>query len=288
MCCIQKIRKITLFCRNILDKIRLYFIRNKRESYLSFYKVLGFYPSKIDLYQQALLHKSYINQSDDELPFDNERLEFLGDAILDAVVGDLLYTKYPTKKEGFLTETRSKIVKRDTLNKIALELGLDKMVKCNSHSSSHNNYLYGNAFEALIGAIYLDKGYRCCKNYIEHQIIGNYINLEELAKKEVNFKSSLIEWSQKNKFALSFELIKEGVDENHNPIFSTEVLINKVSVGSGVGYSKKESQQKSAKMALSKIKNKDFLNELLVTDDSLTSEESELAKTDPHLSTLED
>jgi ribonuclease-3 len=184
----------------------------------------------------------------------------LGDAILDAIVADIVYQHFDGKREGFLTNTRSKIVQRETLNKLAVEIGLDKLIKSAARSSSHNSYMYGNAFEAFIGAIYMDRGYKRCKTFVEEKIITPYIDLDKLSRKEVNFKSKLIEWSQKNKVEVSFELIEQFLDQESNPVFQTEVLIERVSAGSGAGYSKKESQQNAAQMALKKIKsNPDFL-----------------------------
>lgn len=142
--------------RNQIDKIRLLF-RKDRESYFCFYRILGFFPRNIKVYQQALLHKSTSLRTEKGRPINNERLEFLGDAILDAIVGDIVYRHFEGRREGFLTNTRSKIVQRETLNKLAVEIGLDKLVKYSTRSSSHNSYMYGNAFEAFIGAIYLDQ-----------------------------------------------------------------------------------------------------------------------------------
>lgn len=211
-------------------------------------------PDDIRIYEQALLHKSSSVKSDKGMLLNNERLEFLGDAILDAVVADILYKKFEGKREGFLTNTRSKIVQRETLNKLAVEIGLDKLIKSSTRSQSHNSYVCGNAFEALIGAIYLDKGYDVCKAFVKKRIIDRYINIDKIARKEVNFKSKLIEWSQKNKFTISFELIEQCCDEDGNPIFQTEVLVEGLSGGRGSGYSKKESQQNAAQMALKKLK----------------------------------
>lgn len=195
-------------------------------------------------------------------PINNERLEFLGDAILDAIVGDIVYRHFEGRREGFLTNTRSKIVQRETLNKLAVEIGLDKLVKYSTRSSSHNSYMYGNAFEAFIGAIYLDQGYDRCKQFIEEKIFKNYIDLDKMSRKEVNFKSKLIEWSQKNKMEVSFELIEQFLDEEYNPMFHTEVRIEGISAGTGTGYSKKESQQNAAQMALKKIKDAAFKEEV--------------------------
>lgn len=240
--------------RNQIDKIRLLF-RKDKESYFCFYKILGFYPRNIQLYQQALLHKSTSIRSEKGRPLNNERLEFLGDAILDAIVGDIVYKHFEGRREGFLTNTRSKIVQRETLNKLAVEIGLDKLVKYSTRSSSHNSYMYGNAFEAFIGAIYLDQGYEHCKRFMEEKIFKNYIDLDKMSRKEVNFKSKLIEWSQKSKVEVSFELIEQFLDEDYNPMFHTEIRIEGISAGKGTGYSKKESQQNAAQAALKKIKN---------------------------------
>lgn len=248
--------------RNQIDKIRLLFHRD-RESYFCFYRILGFFPRDIKIYQQALLHKSTSLRSEKGRPINNERLEFLGDAILDAIVGDIVYKHFEGRREGFLTNTRSKIVQRETLNKLAVEIGLDKLVKYSARSSSHNSYMYGNAFEAFIGAIYLDQGYERCKQFMEKKILKNYIDLDKMSRKEMNFKSKLIEWSQKNKMEVSFELIEQLLDKDYNPMFHTEVRIEGVSAGTGTGYSKKESQQNAARMALKKIRNDEaFMEEV--------------------------
>ena len=239
---------------NITDRIRLLF-RKDKEPYLCFYKILGFYPRNIEVYQQALLHKSSAVKSEKGRPLNNERLEFLGDAILDAVVADIVYKRFEGKREGFLTNTRSKIVQRETLNHIAVKIGLDKLIKSAPRQSSHNSYLCGNAFEALVGAIYLDRGYDACMTFMEERIIAPYLNLEKVSRKEVNFKSKLIEWSQKNKFQVTFELTGQSVDEDQNPIFDTVIRVEDVPAGHGTGYSKKESQQEAARETLAKIKN---------------------------------
>lgn len=238
---------------NTLDKIRLLF-RKDKESYLCFYKMLGFYPRNIQLYQQALLHKSSSVKSGKGRLLNNERLEFLGDAILDAVVADIVYKRFEGKREGFLTNTRSKIVQRETLNRVAVQIGLDKLIKYTTKQSSHNSYMCGNAFEALVGAIYLDRGYRMCKWFMEKRIINQYLNLEKVSRKEVNFKSKLIEWSQKNKFVIEFQLMEQSLDEALNPTFKTQILVEAIVAGTGNGYSKKESQQEAAKLTLDKIK----------------------------------
>ncbi|MDR2809948.1 MAG: ribonuclease III [Tannerellaceae bacterium] len=234
-------------------KIRL--LKNKRkEPYLSLYKLLGFYPNDIALYEQAFLHKSSSVESYNGKWLNNERLEFLGDAILDAIVADILYKYFPNRREGYLTNTRSKIVQRENLNHIAVKLGLHKMVIYSTRLSSHNNHLYGNALEALIGAIYLDQGYRKCYHFVDIMIIKEFINLDNIARKEVNFKSALIEWSQKNKLEIVFDLIESFMDNDGNQVFQTEITLLNRRIGVGIGYSKKESHQNAAKMAIKKLR----------------------------------
>ena len=238
---------------NLIDRIRLLF-RKDRESYLCFYRMLGFWPRDIRFYEQALLHKSLSVKSEQGGFVNNERLEFLGDAILDAVVADIVYQNFEGKREGFLTNTRSKIVSRESLNHVADQIGLSKLIKYSIRNSTHNSNVGGNAFEALIGAIYLDRGYAFCKYFMENRIIGQYIDLKKISRKEVNFKSKLIEWSQKNKIILRYELISQSLDEFNSPIFETEVFLEGISVAKGKGYSKKESQQNAAHESMNKIK----------------------------------
>jgi len=238
---------------NLIDRIRLLF-RKDKESYVCFYRMLGFYPHDIRYYEQALLHRSSSVKSDQGRLLNNERLEFLGDAILDAVVGDIVYQKFEGKREGFLTNTRSKIVSRESLNHVAEQIGLSKLIKFSIRHASHNSYMGGNAFEALIGAIYLDRGYAYCQDFMEHRIIGPYINLNKISRKEVNFKSKFIEWAQKNKVEISFELISQTLDEFNSPVFVSEILIEGIHACKGKGYSKKESQQVAAHETLNKIK----------------------------------
>lgn len=249
----------------LYKRIRLLKNKNK-EPYSSLYKILGFYPDNVHVYEQAFLHKSSSIEGGDGKWLNNERLEFLGDAILDAIVADIVYKYFQNKREGFLTNTRSKIVQRETLNRVALELGLDKMVVYSAKLSSHNNHMYGNALEALIGAIYLDQGYNVCYHFIQDILIRKYINLDTIAHKEVNFKSSLIEWSQKNKLEISFDLIESFADNDGNPVFQTGVSLSETQIGVGIGYSKKESQQNAAKMAIKKLRTdkpfQQFISEL--------------------------
>ena len=242
----------------IYKRIRLF--RNKKKgSYFAFYDILGFFPGNIRLYEEALRHKSSSKEAESGKHLNNERLEFLGDAILDAVVADIVFKKFKTKNEGFLTNTRSKIVQRETLNHIATELGLDKVIVSSTRINTHKSHILGNALEALIGAIYLDRGYNETYKFIDKHIIERYLNIEKLAKKEVNFKSKLLEWCQKYKVELEFELIESFKDEEFNPIFQTQVKLNDLLAGVGIGNSKKAAHQGAAEMALKKLKiEKDF------------------------------
>ncbi|MDR1919773.1 MAG: ribonuclease III [Tannerellaceae bacterium] len=243
---------------------------------MSLYKLLGFYPKNVALYEQAFLHKSSSVESDKGKWLNNERLEFLGDAVLDAVIADILYKHFPNRREGYLTNTRSKIVQRDNLNRIAVKLGLQKMVVYSTKLNSHNNYLYGNALEALIGAIYLDRGYRKCYGFIDHMIIRKHINLDSIARKEVNFKSSLIEWSQKNKLEILFDLIESFIDNDGNPVFQTGVTVLNRQIGIGIGYSKKESQQNAAKMAIKKLRSDKEIQQFI--SDSKKKQHNEMSE----------
>ena len=238
---------------DIIDRIRLPF-RKEKELFSALYDILGFYPRNIGYYKQALMHKSIRKRNDKGKPLNNERLEFLGDAILDAAVGYIVYRHYEGKREGFLTNTRSKLVSRETLGKIANEMGLGSLLVSASHSNSHNSYVEGNAFEALVGAIYLDRGYEACLAFFERQILGKYIDIDKVAFKEVNFKSKLLEWSQKNRVRMEFRMLKQKTDENGSPVFSFQVLLEGVEGEKGSGYSKKEAQQRASKETLQRLK----------------------------------
>lgn len=260
---------------NIIDRIRLPF-RKEKELYSSLYDIIGFYPHDISFYKLALMHKSVMRRNAKGKPVNNERLEFLGDAILDAIVGDIVYQHFPGKREGFLTNTRSKLVQRDTLNKLAQEMGINQLILSSGHTSSHNSYMGGNAFEALVGAIYLDQGYNACMRFMNKRILAQMINIDKVAYKEVNFKSKLIEWSQKNKVRLSYEQVLQEKDKNGNPIFEFKVVLEGVEGCSGRGFSKKESQQLASKLTLDRLKKKpQFIDEVFAAKANRTKMEEE-------------
>lgn len=236
--------------KKLYRSIRLLPKRGK-EPYVSLYKILHFYPYNITLYNQALVHKSSSIKMKNGRWINNERLEFLGDAILDAIVADIVFKEFEYKKEGFLTNMRSKIVQRETLNRLALELGLDKLVKTSTPKNSNSNtHVYGNALEALIGAIYLDQGYRVAKKFIHERLIGQHLDIEIVAENDENYKSRLIEWGQKRKISVDFVLIESSVDERNVSTFKTNVVVAGDTVACGSGSSKKESHQKAAKAAI--------------------------------------
>jgi ribonuclease III len=230
-----------------------------------FYKVLGFYPDKIAYYQLAVRHKSVSIPTDEGHLLSNERLEFLGDAVLSSVVTDILYHKYSDEQEGFLTNTRSKIVKRDALNQLAVNIGLDKLVKVTKYVNKYtNNNIYGNALEALVGAIYLDFGYKKCKFFIERCISNKFIDLDKVAEDEVNFKSKLIEWCQKYHLQAKFLVLNDTLINANKHEFLTCLMINEKNICQAVGKSKKESQQNTARLAFELIEAKpNFLQEIL-------------------------
>ena len=273
---------------NFIDRMKLPF-RKEKELYSSLYAILGFYPHDINIYKQALLHRSAYKRNAKGRLVNNERLEFLGDAILDAIVGDIVFRHFEGKREGFLTSTRSKIVQRDTLNRLANEIGVSRLIVSHGHMSAHNSYMEGNAFEALVGAIYLDRGYAACMHFMQRRILSQVINLDKVAYKEVNFKSKLIEWCQKNKVALEFKLVSQKRENNNSPVFVYKVLIEGLEGGKGEGYTKKESQQIASKSALQSLRRKpQFIDAVFAAKTERTKMEEEPVQTVPDVDSKED
>ena len=246
------------------------FPQRKEELYISLHKMLGFRPRYLEIYRQAMRHKSVNRKDDDNAPApkhveDNERLEFLGDAILEAVVSNYLFRKYPTQPEGFLTTSRSKMVRRSTLGQLATKIGLENLVKVNVLTEAHNSYIGGNAFEALVGAIYLDRGYRYCQRFFVSLIERGYINTEQVVHKEQNFKSLILEWSQKYKVQVRFttrELMPASLAKK--PPFFSNVYAEDTRIGRGRGYSKKESHQKAAQRAYQALREHPHLKQHII------------------------
>ena len=266
---------------NLIDRIRLPF-RKEKELFSAIYEMTGFYPRKIEYYQLALMHKSASRRNANGRPLNNERLEFLGDAILDAVVGDIVYRHFKGKREGFLTNTRSKLVQRDTLNKLAQEIGLIQLIKSNDHSTAHNSYVGGNAFEALVGAMYLDRGYNACMAFMQKRILRQLINIDKVAFKEVNFKSKLLEWTQKNRVRMEYKAIRQSKDESGSPVFECVVLIEGVEGCKGRGYSKKESHQQASRDTLLRLRREpQFIDAIFAAKTERTKMEEEPVQVAP-------
>ena len=273
---------------NFFDRIKLPF-RKEKELYVSLYRIIGFYPHNIELYKTALLHKSIARRNEKGKPVNNERLEFLGDAILDAVVGYIVFKHFPGKREGFLTNTRSKLVQRETLGRLAQEMGINELILSNSRGQSHNSYMGGNAFEALVGAIYLDRGYDACMRFMQNRILKQMINIDKVAYKEVNFKSKLLEWTQKNRVRMEFRLLNQEKDKQGSPTFCYQVVIEGIEGCKGNGYSKKESQQMASKLTLEQLRKKpQFVDAVFAAKSDRTKMEEEPAMAVPRNDEQED
>ena len=226
---------------------------NEKELAKQIRTMIGVRPDNIHIYKIAFQHKSLLNETDQDLE-SNERLEFLGDAILNSIVAEYLFKKYPHKNEGFMTKMRSKIVKRRTLNNIAENMQLDILLReYNTTKISHS--MLGNAFEALIGAIYLDKGYKRTKVYVITDILQQHLNLEELEQTDDNYKSQLLEWCQKTGHSIDYEVTEKFKLRNRDK-FRVQVLIDGESVATGEGFNKKGAEQRASKIAMHSMKSK--------------------------------
>ena len=223
-----------------------------REFYKIANDIFGVNPNNIELYKLALVHRSASVFMDDGTPLNNERLEYLGDAVLEAIVSDYLFCRYPKADEGVLTRRRSKIVSRNTMNHISEQIGLDRFVICHTSGAVVQKHINGNALEAMIGALYLDQGYDKVNRIVINRIFEKHLDMEEVLAEETDYKSRLIEWSQKSHQTLRFDTTHgEGYTKTH-PVFECRICIDGMEVSCGVGDSKKEAEQ-SASMAVSKI-----------------------------------
>lgn len=235
----------------MLNSLRSFFSRDK-ELTNALRNLLGFAPKNISVYRLALIHRSAGERLADGTLVSNERLEFLGDAVLSAVVAKYLFKRYPFENEGFLTETRSKIVSRKNLNALARKLGLPEMVNKSNEKGRAGSSLGGDALEALVGAIFLDRGYPAAEKFILDRMIDNFIDLEKLLKEDANFKSKLIEWCQKEKFSFEFEVLNATKD-GHRPSFTIQVKIDGKPQGKGTDRTKKRAEQAASKEACEKL-----------------------------------
>ena len=209
-------------------------------------KRFGYKPNNIELFKKALTHKSISNNSQE---VSNERLEFLGDAILDSVIAEFLFSRFPEEDEGYLTKIKSKIVSRRTLGLIGHEMDICSILRYNKGRSIKLETIEGNAFEALIGAIYLDGGYSSVQKSVQHHVFRMYVDINQILEEEIDFKSRLFIWSQKNHLPLSFEVISEENDGS-NWNYVVQVVINGQEFGRGSGTSKKRAEQAASKETL--------------------------------------
>ncbi len=209
--------------------------------------ITGYAPVQLRIYKLALIHSSIARQHSSGMKESNERLEYLGDAVLGACVADFLFKKYPFKDEGFLTEIRSRLVNREALNTLGRKLGINTLVKFDRQKKGRMSHksLYGDTLEALIGAVYLDQGFNRCNQFILSRLIQPYFNIDEVIKENPNYKSTLIEWSQRENKEIEFRIIDIKSVEQHRE-FTAQVIINDQPFGTGHGYSKKKAEQDAA------------------------------------------
>ncbi len=211
--------------------------------------VLGIKPGNALLYRTALSHRSVKETADEN----NERLEYLGDAVLSAIVADYLFKRYPYKGEGFLTEMRSKMVNRQQLNDIALKMGLKKLTFYNKFDNSlKGSQIFGNTLEALVGAVYLDKGYVKTSNWVLKQIVIPHMFVDDLELIDINLKNKLIGWANKNGKVLNFELAHEKM-EGSRRLFTINAVLDGEILSQGKGYNKKDASQVAAQIAVEKL-----------------------------------
>jgi ribonuclease III len=228
---------------------KLYISPNRK--YVKILKnLLGFVPGNISLYRLAFRHKSVAQSVKKGVKNSNERLEFLGDAVLGSVVAEVLFKLYPFEDEGFLTELRSKIVSRNNLNALARKLGFDKLIEFDNRmlNSSRQGSLLGDAFEALVGAIYLDKGYDFTRHFLVNHIIKSHVDIHTLEQTETNFKSKLIEWCQRHSKDIAFDLIGNEDGEN-TKLFTVQAVVDGEVMGMGKEFNKKNAEKLAAEKA---------------------------------------
>ena len=218
----------------------------EKELYGFFRNILGYIPRNIELYHVAFIHKSKSQELPKGHRVNNERMEYLGDAVLGAVVADYLYKKYPYKEEGFLTELRSKIVSRANLNKLAQKIGLSQLIQYNHDSQSMFKSIDGDAFEALVGAMYLERGYKFARRIVVDKIINVYLDVDAMSQTEWNFKSKLIDWGQKERKKVSFEVVNVFY-QGHNSRRQYEIH------ESAIDYSIKAAEQLAAEKTYKRL-----------------------------------
>lgn len=239
---------VRAFVKHFINLFKPYSDKEKRLR-TAIKSMVGAKPLNLHLFVLAVSHSSIAKTNVHGLKESNERLEFLGDAILGSVVAEYLFKKFPSKDEGFLTEIRSRIVNRESLNLLARKIGVNSIVEYESLKSSRvHKSIYGNTLEALVGAVYLDRGYGFCKSFIIQKLLIPHFDINQLVETDSNFKSKIIEWAQKENKALNFEITNIAVKGSHKE-FTAEVLVENESIGVGFGSSKKRAEQAAASKA---------------------------------------
>ena len=240
-------------------KIKSTFLLEQRELNSSLKNILGFRPGNLRLYEVAFIHRSASYTLPDGKKVNNERLEYLGDAVLDAILSDYLFDLFPDANEGFLTKIRSRIVNREVLNQLAISMGIDKILISHVNSLHPTRNLYGDAFEALIGAVFLDKGFSKTKKVFLSNVLNKYLDINKIVNTDTDYKSLVFEWVQKNKSNLIFTYNEEYDFKLKKSVFSTILFIDKKEFGEGHGSSKKEAEQEACKAGLIKRLKDNFI-----------------------------
>lgn len=230
------------------------YLLDKQEFSSRLRKILGFRPGNLRLYEIAFIHRSASFTLPDGKKVNNERLEYLGDAVLDAILSDFLFEKFPDANEGFLTKIRSRIVNRDVLNQLAVSMGINKILVSNVSSAHPTKNLYGDAFEALIGVVFIDKGFKKTKKLFLKNVLNKYLDLNEIVTTDTDYKSLVFEWVQKHKSNLIFTYNEEYDFNLKKSVFSTILIIDKKEMGEGHGSSKKEAEQEASCQAWKRLK----------------------------------
>ncbi len=236
---------------SLIKQIYNYYFSKDKEFTHRLRGITGFIPSNIGLYKLAFFHKSTSSQKSGYAIQNNERLEYLGDAVLGTIVAEYLFKKYPNSNEGFLTKMRSKIVKRKSLNQIGDKMGLDVLLSEYNNTRLSRSML-GNAVEALVGAIYVEKGYNSTKKYVINNILRRYLDIHELEVTDDNFKSQLLEWSQKNGHTVAYKVLARYKFEKRDR-FKVAVLVDGEKVGTADDFNKKSAEQIASERALSQL-----------------------------------
>ena len=217
-------------------------------------KILGFKPKKIDIYKKAFTHSSVKEFTKEGKPINYERLEFLGDTVISTVVSDYLFKKAPFGDEGYLTQMRSKIVSRNNLNRVGKELNLIRFIKSNVRKNRYGDNIHGNVLEALVGAIYIDKGFKFCTKFIQAKVIGNYLNISDLETQISSYKSLLIEWCQKEKKDYTFDIYEDSGNDTKRH-YSVKLFIDHKQISKARDTSKKKAEEKASKRGFYAVMN---------------------------------